>query len=399
MKFSSLLLSIVFFTMFAPNIFALDPQLEKLQATQKRLLAHREEYLKNNGGGPEQTVFKHQLQDWIESKLVELDEKGDEKALQNAINNLIEDAGLIFAGKENADEFIGYFDSIQLKRNGDLITLTTGVGILCAYDESAYAYEWKNNKWTRIWESEQIDYEKGHYFPQHFQSIQYWRPYDFDKHKSVDWRMILTLGIEEWCSSNWHNVYWRLWLVDSSGIKLMLDEAQWAFEAYALTGGFGHTANEPGQVYIEFKKGSIDGGLHSRQAVYYYTVNHEKIRRANPIALSPRNFVEEWITNSWNDIAAWSSSRILQKQHDKLKDISNEFSPTMHCRTPDLWQVTLNTNIENDSCGKPIYFLVRWLPPYNFTMMNVRTKPWQLCNQTDEQADEWRTLFPVTMDH
>jgi hypothetical protein len=401
MKFLTCLLPIVFFMMFAPDIFAFEPQLENLKATQKLLQSHRKKLFKNNGGGPELTTFKHQLRDWIESKLEKLDKARDPQELQNAINDSMEVAGLIFKGKDDADEFIGYLDPIQLKRDGDLITLTTGVGILCAYDESAYAYEWKNKKWTRIWESEQTDYSKDHYYPQHFQSIQWLHPYDLEERKNVDWRLVLSLGTEEWCSSNWHNVYWRLWRIDSFGMKLIVDEKQWAFMPYLLKGGFAKGTNKSGEVFVEFKRASIDGGLHNRQAVYHYTVNQDTVHRTDPIALSPRNFVEEWINSTRKDIAEWSSSNVLQKQHHMLKDIRGEFSPTMHCKTPDLWQVTFNKCIDNKDFDKtsPLYFLVRWRPPYHFTMMDVGKKPWPLCNQKDEQADEWRTLFPTEMDH
>jgi hypothetical protein len=130
-------------------------------------------------------------------------------------------------------------------------------------------------------------------------------------------------------------------------------------------------------------------------------VNRDTVHRTDPIALSPRNFVEEWINSTRKDITEWSSSNVLQKQHHTLKDIRGEFSLTMHCKTPDLWQVTFNKSIDNKDFDKtsPLYFLVRWRPPYHFTMMDVGKKPWPLCNQKDEQADEWRTLFPTEMDH
>ena len=40
-----------------------------------------------------------------------------------------------------------------------------------------------------------------------------------------------------------------------------------------------------------------------------------------------------------------------------------------------------------------VYFLVRWRPPYHFTMMDISDKPWPRCTQEDREADEWRTLF------
>jgi hypothetical protein len=80
MKLFTGVLLVILLLLATPNAYTLDSQLQKLQATQKLIRAHAEEYLRNNGGGPELTVFKHQLRDWIESKLTALDEKGDEQA-------------------------------------------------------------------------------------------------------------------------------------------------------------------------------------------------------------------------------------------------------------------------------------------------------------------------------
>ena len=94
----------------------------------------------------------------------------------------------------------------------------------------------------------------------------------------------------------------------------------------------------------------------------------------------------------------WSSSPALQQQHGKLHAdfVGGEFTDvTMHCRTPDLWQVTFASwDAQKDSkLGSEVYFLVRWRPPYHFTMIDIRDKPWSRCTQEDPEADAWRTLF------
>jgi hypothetical protein len=39
------------------------------------------------------------------------------------------------------------------------------------------------------------------------------------------------------------------------------------------------------------------------------------------------------------------------------------------------------------------YFLVRWRPPYHFTMVEVSGHPKPACTEEDREADEPRTLF------
>jgi hypothetical protein len=47
---------------------------------------------------------------------------------------------------------------VTFSSESGLLIITTAVGILCQYDESAYAYKLVNGRWQRVWESEQNDY-------------------------------------------------------------------------------------------------------------------------------------------------------------------------------------------------------------------------------------------------
>ena len=68
----------------------------------------------------------------------------------------------------------------------------------------------------------------------------------------------------------------------------------------------------------------------------------------------------------------------------------------MHCpRSPDLWQVGMNFSPLETSPAKESseYFLVRWRPPYHFTMVEISDHPKPGCTEEDKEADEPRTLF------
>jgi hypothetical protein len=154
-------------------------------------------------------------------------------------------------------------------------------------------------------------------------------------------------------------------------------------------------------VLVEFTVGSIDGGVHSREAIRHYSITKNGVRREDPLALSPRDFVDEWIVTDWRDSAHWSEGanrRSMLQWHDKLKKITGEFTyPTIHCQTSsDLWQVGFG-DPKPSSGAEPTgaYFLVRWRPPYGFSMVAVSDRPWPSCTQRDSSADAPRTLFPV----
>lgn len=211
--------------------------------------------------------------------------------------------------------------------------------------------------------------------------------------------MILTLGAEPWCTSNWHPAYHRLWRVNSSGTKLLIHHAEIAYQR-AGTYSVGSVTRDwlnnqsPIDVLIEFTEGSIDSSVHSRQAVRHCSIQGDDVERIDPVALSPRDFVDEWLVRSWTESAAWSSVSKLQEWHKKLHaDLvfgDFDYPTSTNCQTPDLWQVGFTPVDEkkNFKLKPEVYFLARWRPPYHFTMVGAAGKPRADCNQPDPEADE-----------
>jgi len=56
------------------------------------------------------------------------------------------------AGYEcGGDSLLGYLGPIRIQRQDSLLIIETSFGILCGYDESAYAYQCGKDGWRRIW--------------------------------------------------------------------------------------------------------------------------------------------------------------------------------------------------------------------------------------------------------
>jgi len=87
------------------------------------------------------------------------------------------------------------------------------------------------------------------------------------------------------------------------------------------------------------------------------------------------------------------NSAKFEKQHRTRRQAFGEFTyPTMHCGLkPDLWQAGID--FRDEKKPDPEYFLVRWGPPYWFSMVDVSNRPWAGCTERDPEADEDRTLF------
>ncbi len=66
---------------------------------------------------------------------------------------------------------------------------------------------------------------------------------------------------------------------------------------------------------------------------------------------------------------------------------------TCHCeQRPDLWQVKFDFHGGLKESA-PVYFLVRWQPPFHFTLVDLGNRPWPDCTQPDYKADRCVTLF------
>ncbi len=194
------------------------------------------------------TQVKHELREWIESHLAELSWNGvrwapDPKVLQAQLNDDLDRAGLLCEQWSNVRcpdwTRLGFLGRVVIDIDRGVLVLRTAVGIdVCGDDESAYAYEWSiaEKKWKRFWESEQNDYQEGKYFPQRLRHLQV-SPADFSPGVDRSEHLVLTLGVEPWCSSNWHDVYYRVWQTKSSSEPvLLLDGKEWAFVDEAIQG-------------------------------------------------------------------------------------------------------------------------------------------------------------------
>ncbi|MBN9659332.1 MAG: hypothetical protein J0H49_14195 [Acidobacteria bacterium] len=382
------------------TLCAQDAQLEALRETLATVRNQAQKAaIKGTVPATAMAKAKHQLRDWVESRFAQVEDESGITALEPKLNQELQSVGA--AGEDPQVSQFGMLGNIRLRLEDGLLTLTTSVGILCQNDDSAYVYRKKDGRWQRIWESEQQDYSVGGYKPQVLFKVNLWKPFTQGRN---DGRLyIMTLGNHWGCTSAWHPVYYRVWRVGPTGSKLLIDGDQYAWMrtgTYAI-GSIGQRRglkDSPVDVLIEIAIRSVDIGVHNREAVLHYLIEGDKVRRVAPVALSPRDFMDEWLTHDWQESAAWSTSEALHSWHRKLHadSVGGTFQDnTKRCQTPGLWQVTFAPRDEHKKYEdwKPLYFLVEWRPPFHFSMKEISDKPWPRCNQDDPEADEWRTLF------
>jgi len=379
-----------------------DPQLTEIHAVLLRVRAEASQHTETRGASPELTTVKHQLRDWIELHFEQLTPDSDELQkleLVTQLNNALKQAHLLCATEpqcsSNDQTQLGFLGDIriELRQSDSFLVLQTAIGVECGFDESAYLYTWRNKKWKWIWQSEQNHYTKDEYAVQTIHAVL------LSPSFTEGTPLVLTLGSAPWCTSNWRPVYYRLWrtFAEDYNAKLLLDRQETAYlgsHDVAIQGSVGRE-----DALIEFAIGSMDPALHNRPAVRHYAVHGNSVERIGPIALSPRDFSEEWLATPWEESKSWSqpaSIAALQREHDvALAGISDgEFAATNHCSdNTELWQVAFSPS---DKKKGTVYFLVRWQPPYRFTMVRVSDHASPSCTEKDPAADdELKTLFPA----
>jgi hypothetical protein len=332
------------------------------------------------GAAPELTTPKHQLRDWIDSRLAGQEEALDVRAFAETLQTAFRDADL-FCDDCNLN-YLGYVDNVRIDRQGQFLVVTTALGISCGYDESAYVYAWNGQRWGRIWDHEQNTYTKEGYLPQQVHDIQ------ISAADATGNRLLMILGSRTICAGAFKDLYAQGWRMDAKNqTQLVLNWTGYGNDGYPPLLG----RVFPDGVLLEFTAGGfIDGDAHT--AVRNFKVQGNTAMQIDPIAFRPHDFVLEWLAAPWNESRTRSESAALESAHTQLgraESVGDFPDPTLRCTAgPDLWQVATNL------FEKPKrYFRVRWRNPFSFSMVEISEKPFTDCAVPDSRSETFPSLL------
>jgi hypothetical protein len=335
------------------------------------------------GAGPELTLAKRELRDWVEARLAAETAALDPIAFGNEVQAALADADLFCTDFqiECGSNFLGDVDQVRVARQGEFVTVITAVGIWCGYDESAYAYRWDGARWTRAWAHEELTYTEAAYRPQFIEDVLISDP------NAAGARTLLLIGSQASCTGAFKDLYARAWHLDESGgATPVLDWTEFANDGYPPIQG----RVRPDDVLFQFNAAGLGSG-DPHTAVRHFAIVDGVAQQVDPIAGRPHDFVVEWLGATWDDARGRSESAALEAPHAALYN-ENGFGdmpqPTLRCTADDLWQVT--TALFR---GPTRYYRVRWEAPYRFAMVDISDAPYPDCTVADPRGDAYPDLL------
>jgi hypothetical protein len=188
---------------------------------------------------------------------------------------------------------------------------------------------------------------------------------------------VVTSSVAPWCSSTWSDLRYAVLRPGPYPLKpkqlLKRDDFMWwGSEDYGQLSAGADTAD------VRFHAASIDGGVHNRVWVRHFLVQGDRVRRVQPVAESPRDFVDEWITTPWSEARSWTEPTArdgLHRTHDrwnKSKPDGLEFEAARRCSgAATRYQIETSDVATNQTT----YFWVAGGPDYWLTDVSPTADP------------------------
>jgi hypothetical protein len=342
------------------------------------------------------------LRDWIESRLPKskatLD--GELQFLALTLATDLRRAGLNKVGEvyENFEAgFVTVPEFIRPVEDPDKLVVIMGIGLPCGRDDVVYVYDYSQGSPRRILESAGSR--------DHDESI---LSVHFSKYSATRSQQILTLRFAVQCGSSWNGISYDLYryspqsTVAEPALSGMHDI--W----FGDDGPFVRLTSD--DLLMEMRDRSIDSEIHNRAHVLHFRTTDGNTARVEPVALQPQDFVDEWLTRPWSEMASLSDDEKseydnqtkLEKWHKFLGGNfgAGEFSLVQSCsEKPNQWQIGVDLHsIQGKNLPEPlgVYFLVQQLEePYRYKMTDISFSRQEGCPGESGPSLEKPTLFPA----
>lgn len=191
---------------------------------------------------------------------------------------------------------------------------------------------------------------------------------------------VATSRVPGWCSSNWRAVHY-----DLSRVGATPDRPNVFFAGQE---GFYLGAEEPPELkadtqHFELRNrdASVDlSNVHNRVHVHRFAIEGDRLRRIPPVALSARDFVDEWVSSSWREARRWTlTSDAARTAHAELTYKYPEFRSVRACAGQ-------RRQVELGDAGQASWFLLVD-ERRDYALAGASRRPWPACDGAPEPID------------
>jgi hypothetical protein len=282
-------------------------------------------------------------------------------------------------------EHYGFELDFAVRRWADhpsLVGVVANFQIECGSDAIFLIFSGESGPWTEImrWRSEVYKTIAGAFG-------------DFDYRISPtdelgNW-YVLVKSIDPNCSSAWADIRYAILRPGANALTpKIIDQTDdgpifWAYE------DFGQLTADRNDYEIRFHSRNIDDHHPSRIWIRRFNIVDNTVERIPPVALSQRDFVDEWIQSTWEDAESWTEpdvqprTRAVHKRLSRVFSIHNVlyYSAVSRCADrDDHYQVGVVVH-RNDPESAHYFFSVVGQTDYRLT--NVTTTPDPACDGPD----------------
>ncbi|MCC6914135.1 MAG: hypothetical protein IT566_10570 [Rhodospirillaceae bacterium] len=370
-----------------------------LDVVRKALTPLRQSSAEANRMPPTFIMARDGVRDWIETQLARFPQNGDTSAFSKALNAEIaaKDLACIEAkapgynrcaspGEFNARGFLG---AVEAERIRDLLIIQAEIGVACGFDEAAYVYEWAKVGWRRLIDTSQLP-ANGVYIPEQIQQVIFTNP----ANRPADALLLAVTGASPVCGAPVQAVHYRVWSAKRGGGSSLAVDGREGESLISRRDPAVSARFEDSEFLVEMNVRSMDAARRSRVAVRRFNFDGDYAKRVAPIALTPKDFVEEWLRAPWSVASAWTETRAretLAKIHgDAAANLTRAAfaGPPQRCDTEDdVVQVGVRF-----AAGEK-FFRVKIGAAGAFEMRAADSEPSKTCPRPDAGLDTPRSLF------
>jgi hypothetical protein len=320
-------------------------------------------------------AFSDALRDWVESRLPKSRPALDAgfATLQDRLKAELSRAGVL--PPANGEDEYGYVGRLELSRPSEFpeaLAIIEGISVPCGTADSVYVYDYSGASPGRGLESRG---SSGH---DETVSREYFSSQDVSGS-----RLFLAFRNAVHCGSSSNRLSYDLFRLRPGASTATAifsgDHGIWtgADDGYRIQ-------LKPDELLLELRDRSMDTRMRNRTHVLRYSVGPSAVERIDPVALQPQDFVDEWLTRPWAEMAARSSATDrdkLQKWHDFLSGDSDvaEIRVVQPCADlQDDWKIVLTMEwVAGKKMPEPftLYFRVHGLGKYKYEMAAVSFHP------------------------